>query len=291
MGKAATATGGTVTVNADGTVTSTIRGKIDARGRSKHTMGGQVSIDAASGVDLKSRIDVRGSTGGSISIASSNGDVTLAQKIRAKGAPDSGGTVAVEAQGDINANFKARVEADGKQAHVGLITFTAAGTIDVHTLSTGSNTVGGTISVAAGTVSAFTLRARGRNLGGTITADSTVGNLSVRRVQANGTGATGGSITLTSAAGLFVDGTARVDGDETGGEMRFSCNGDMVLDGGSFNASGDIAGGVIEGIAGGDLTADGNFRAQLGGCIGLSAGGTLDVGAANFDVALSGSCP
>jgi hypothetical protein len=29
----------------------------------------------------------------------------------------------------------------------------------------------------------------------------------------------------------------------------------------------------------------------LGGCIGLSAGGTLDVGAANFDVALSGSCP
>jgi hypothetical protein len=48
---------------------------------------------------------------------------------------------------------------------------------------------------------------------------------------------------------------------------------------------------VIEGIAGGDLTVDGKYKAQVGGCIGFSAGGTLDTSSAGFDVALSGSCP
>lgn len=57
-----------------------------------------------------------------------------------------------------------------------------------------------------------------------------------------------------------------------------------------FSATG-TSGGVIEGQATGNLTANGEYTAAGGGCIGLSAGGTLDTSAATFDVPLTASCP
>jgi hypothetical protein len=60
--------------------------------------------------------------------------------------------------------------------------------------------------------------------------------------------------------------------------------------GDKFDATG-AAGGVIEGQAGGNLTAVGKYSAGTGGCIGLSAGGTLDTSGGTFDVPLTGSCP
>jgi len=41
----------------------------------------------------------------------------------------------------------------------------------------------------------------------------------------------------------------------------------------------------------GDFTASGSFRARPAGCIGLSAGGTLDVAGVAADVPITPSCP
>src|SRR5262249_1823003 len=70
------------------------------------------------------------------------------------------------------------------------------------------------------------------------------------------------------------------------GSLRFSATaGDLTLSG-TFLARGR----VIEGMASGNLTADGVFRATFG-CIGLSAGGTLDTSAGSFDAPIVPDCP
>jgi len=76
--------------------------------------------------------------------------------------------------------------------------------------------------------------------------------------------------------------------------------GDLLLEGmllAGTNASSGLnsEGGTIEGTASGDLTASGVFQclgaAISGGCIGLSAGGTLDTNGGTFDKAIVSDCP
>ena len=63
-----------------------------------------------------------------------------------------------------------------------------------------------------------------------------------------------------------------------------------VNDNKKFTATG-ATGGVIQGDASGNLTARGEFDATTGGCIGLSAGGTLDTTDGTFAPAFGSSCP
>jgi hypothetical protein len=86
-GHSATATGGTVTIEADGTVTSVKKGKVDVRGKRNHTPAGQATISGQAGVSLGGQVDVRGNPGGSAVISSSLGDVVIGDKVRGEGMP------------------------------------------------------------------------------------------------------------------------------------------------------------------------------------------------------------
>jgi hypothetical protein len=102
--------------------------------------------------------------------------------------------------------------------------------------------------------------------------------------------ATGGRIAI-EAGQLIVGRTqVRATGEAGGGEIRLQQTGaaDMALDG-TFDArtSGVIA--VTTPTA--SLTVGGIFRAGPAGCVGISAGGTLDTTAVDSDVTLAASCP
>jgi hypothetical protein len=79
-GPGAVVPGGAVTVHADGTVVSVKLGKIDVRGKSEATAGGQISVSGDAGVDLGGRLDARGAGGGVITIASTSGDIVVADQ-------------------------------------------------------------------------------------------------------------------------------------------------------------------------------------------------------------------
>jgi len=87
-----------------------------------------------------------------------------------------------------------------------------------------------------------------------------------------------------------VSGVAITVGPKTrigAGELRFNQSGaGLFLLDGIFEAT------VIEALApSGSLTARGKFFAGPSGCVGFSAGGTLDTSAASFDVPLTPNCP
>lgn len=205
------------------------------------------------------------------------------------------GTATLIAGGDITVTSgKGKILAEGRGPGAGTISLTATGTVDAHKLSAEAFGVpGGTVAVLAGTVSARTIVASG-NPGGTIELTSTVGDVTVRTAKArSGSSGVGGLIDVDSAANATIEKRALVRGGIAGGEARVAAAGNITLGAGNsgrFDARG-TAGGVIEGAAGGNLTAGGKFQAQTGGCIGLSAGGTLDTMNASFDLPTTASCP
>ena len=52
-----------------------------------------------------------------------------------------------------------------------------------------------------------------------------------------------------------------------------------------------ILGGTIQATATGNVTTDGGFSVGPGGCIGLSAGGTVTTGSSTFDQTVQQTCP
>lgn len=188
---------------------------------------------------------------------------------------------------------RGRLRADGG---FGEISIDAGGLVTSRTISArGSNALGlpgGTVAVLAGSVSIERFLVRGFD-GGRVDVESTVGNVDIfRDIDVRGKNL-GGTVLVDSAADLFVKETD-AEGGITGGEIRVDGIGNVFLgDSASsdFTVEGDVAGGVIEASAGGDLTLKGDFVAEVGGCIGLSAGGTLDTSQADFDVAVTPSCP
>ena len=152
-GSGATASGGVVSVDADGVLTSIRRGKIDVRGRHNNTSGGQATLRGATGVTLLGRVEARGEPGGSVTIESSAGSVNLQEEIRVQGNP--AGEVAVDAAVDVSiGGRRGRLRADGG---FGEIAIDAGGLVSSRTISArGSNGLGlpgGTVSVLAGSVS------------------------------------------------------------------------------------------------------------------------------------------
>jgi hypothetical protein len=151
---------------------------------------------------------------------------------------------------------------------------------------------GGTISVLAPSVNVDRFLVRGPQ-GGNVDVESTAGDVTIpRSIDVRGR-TLGGTVRIDSAADLFVAETLAYATD-TGGEIRINAAGNMILGdtaGSDFRADGDVAGGVVEAQAGGDMTLEGDFLAEVGGCIGLAAGGTLDTSQADFDVIVTPSCP
>jgi len=99
----------------------------------------------------------------------------------------------------------------------------------------------------------------------------------------------GGSADVEAGA-LTVDGVRFTAGGDVGGALHFRQNGAGLFRlAGVFETRDD---GTIEASApAGDLTASGSFRARPACCIGLSAGGTLDVAGVAADVPITPSCP
>jgi hypothetical protein len=168
--------------------------------------------------------------------------------------------------------------------------------VTVSTLNarSGGLTTGGTIGIVGGTVSAQRLIANGGN-GGTVSVTSTVGPVFIdNRIWVRGQKDLGGSASVDAATDLTFDALLDARGRNTGGTAEFNAAGNMILGTSNrtkFRATGDTAGGDIEAAAGGDLTVRGKYEVLPGGCIGLSAGGSLDTTQATFDTTPVGSCP
>ena len=92
-----------------------------------------------------------------------------------------------------------------------------------------------------------------------------------------------GYVAVQVGARILVDGTqpsGRIKLDATAGDLTLS---------GRFRARGRA--GSIEGSATRGVFADGEFEADGDGCIGLSAGTTLDTTGSMFDIPVMTSCP
>ena len=273
-------------MHADGTVNSSKRGKIVARGKKKHTAAGVVDVSGDLGVDLKGRIEARGLYGGSVAATSATGNFTLEEEIRAYGEFGSGGTVSLSAPaGTLTiGGKKGTVKVHGgSPAGGGTITLSAVAIDAQKPLSSKGLTTfpGGTINVTAESVLLRILRVRGGS-GGSINVTSTVGAVDITSaIQADGKTGNGGTVQIDAADGMTIDGPVLLNGGKPaglGGEARFTSGGasDMSLGtskNSKFDASGST-GGVInaETTGTGDLVAAGKFTATTGGCIGLVDG-------------------
>jgi hypothetical protein len=243
-------------------------------------------------VVLTGRIEARGEPGGSVTVESSTAGVTLQEEIRVQGTP--AGQVTINAATDVAiGGRRGRIRADGG---FGDISIDAGGLVTSRTISArGSNGLGlpgGTVAVLAGSVSIERFLVRGFD-GGRVDVESTAGNVDIfRDIDVTGKNV-GGTVRIDSAADLFVKET-NADAPIMGGDVRITAAGSAFLGDSltsDFRVDSDVAGGVIEASAAGDLTLEGDFAAEVGGCIGLSAGGTLDTSQADFDVTVTPSCP
>jgi hypothetical protein len=151
-----------------------------------------------------------------------------------------------------------------------------------------------------------TIRARG--LGATILFDSGAAILldGARVSVGSGAGSRGDTASVLSANSVTSPGgTIRIDASDAdvagrltaqaggaGGDVRIKTRSGDLHVAGSVDVSGarGSAEGIIEAAAAGDLTAAARF-ASGGGCIALSAGGTLDTAGSSFDTPPVIDCP
>lgn len=256
-------TGGSVVAYAQDGV-ATIRGNVDAQGI---TAGGSIFVIGNRALRVEGHLRARANpiigTGGTV-LAAGGREVTLLDTIYADGA--RGGSIHVLS---LNGNLRtvAPLLADGSNGAGGNIVANATGTLIVNsTFDADGTTAGGTIQASARRVTV-----------------ANRGDLFAR-------GAVGGMVTI-SGNEVTVEGGSRilVDGSRPSGRIQLDATaGDLTLNG-SFRARGQ--GGQIQGSATHGIRASGQFQATGGGCVGLSAGTTLDIAGAAFDVPVTMSCP
>lgn len=282
----ATATGGTVTILADGAITSGKKGLIDVRGKKNHTGGGQANLTAQSGIALSAQIDGRGDPGGTVTFSCPACTVSVSRNVRVEGWVDGGGGLVT---GTAAALVMHTVNASGTAPSAGTISL-AADTVDIRRLKArGRGVAGGTIGVVAGTANVEAVLVDGLT-GGSVDIQSMVGPVTMEKIDGRAKSGAGATVAIDAAGDAVIEKRVDIRGSG-GGEFRIAAGGNLDLGtkpNSKFRATDS---GVIEGQAAGDLSAQGKFEAGPAGCIGLSAGGTLDTGLATFDVALSGSCP
>ncbi len=259
--------GGSVNLTS-GSGNVTINDAIQAQGIA---MGGSVNIDAPMGTASPRSIKAPGKTnGGSIGISAAN--IEILHNIDVQGSTGDGGSIQLAVTGLLHV-LGGDLDADGKVngGILGLYADVASGdiTVDHSTLTAvGTGDFGGSlvISAPAGTVDVFlSARLSGRNTGGDAQVE-------------------GAAVTVRAKS--FFD----VDGHTQAGEIRFNQSGAGLMEiDGTLEAR---ESGKIEALApAGSLTARGRYKAASAGCIGLSAGGTLNTSAVIADVPLTANCP
>ena len=298
-GGGVTATGGIVTVEADGTVTSTKRGKLIARGKKKNTDAGEVSVSGVLGVDLDGRIEVRGLNAGTAAVTSSGGNVVFDEEIRAFGEFGNGGRVMLDTPvGDVAMNGVIRAKGGGIEGGGDIdITGDVVSVLRIDARGRG-HSPGGSINIVGSTIFSGRILANGGDDGGSVSVISVVnppGGITLdERIDVDGRIA-GGSVIVSTPYDATILAEIDARGDVTGGEAHFHADGNLVLGGGSsdkYRATSDGVGGTFEAdTTTGNLTVSGVYTVQIGGCIGLSAGGVLDTSQATFDTTPVASCP
>jgi len=292
----------TILVNADGDVTAegpvevtrtgnsfgTIQIEAGARltVRRVRTRRGDAIVRGATELHVLGVIDAWGfeTAQATIELTSSNGPVTIDGVAMANGSGAEGdsGNVIVTGAGDVVVNGRVAADGDGG----GTVTLSSTGggvAVNGRVSASGGN--GGPITLSAATLASVdgTIDASGDN---PVFQGGGAGSIDITGADARL--GPGGSLTATSVS-------------RPGGSIRVSATaGDLLLAGtlraGTGESSGgNSIGGTIEGDASGDLTASGVFEcldaAASGGCIGLSAGGTLDTSGGTFDKPIVASCP
>lgn len=281
------------TIAIDGMQGVVLRQGITAIGRTGP--GGNVTLTSGAGdVDTSGKVGVKGFSGGSVVIAAPAGTVAPLG-IYAQGRLD-GGSVIVNA---AIVRVEQKVVAQGNFGNGGLISLSSStstavgdgldadGKIDGGTIQMLGGMAGGGIDVDGATLTAV---GAGGN-GGTVFVSAPTGAVQLRtKAAVTGKGGLGGLV-YADGATLEVGPKSRLvaDGRTGGGEIRLAQSGAAAcLVNGTLQAS---DGGAIEALApNADLTVQGKLRTS-GGCVGLAAGGALDVADADVDVPITPSCP
>jgi hypothetical protein len=255
--------GGAVIVAASGGVTTFA--PIDTAGLGH---GGHITILGALPVSANSTLRADSSKGqrdGGDVVLASNADIAVRGAVSATGMNGGGITVVSQAG---TARVTAPIDAGGNGGIGGAVLMTGGQALAFDgTAIADGNAQGGSIIIAADSISASprsALFARGRS-GGTI---------DIR----------GAMVTIPAGARMAVDGTAPA------GTITLAATGGNLVLTGDFSARGRT-GGRIEGTASGDLLASGAFAARGDGCIGFSAGATVDISGGAFDVPVVDHCP
>ena len=311
---AATTSGGSIALVAGSGMR--LDNRIGADGRD----GGSVSLSATAGdIVVQRQLSATGEigTGGSVVAFAQQGFVTLFDDIDAQGVTGGGtvfaiGGTALTAHGFLRARANPIDGAGGYVVAAGGRSITLNDTIyadgarggsiqvlsmlgDVRTiaplLADGANDDGGSVVVnAAGALTVdSTIDADGVTNGGSIEAIGRTVTIA-NRGDLFARGQMGGAVTIRGTA-VSVQAGSRilVDGDQPSGRIQLDATaGDLTLDG-RFRARGQ--GGRILGTATRGVHASGEFEAAGDGCIGLTAGTTLDIAGAIFDVPVMMSCP
>ncbi|MCC6764623.1 MAG: hypothetical protein IT293_08165 [Deltaproteobacteria bacterium] len=281
---------------------------------------GTINVGAASDVTLREQILASGSDGdgGDVLIATPNGNVTIEDKVRVGGETAGGsfmvsapsGTVTISARIQARAGIgglvdvsaativpKQDIDARGRTGDGGTVELTATTAVDLvkADIDASGKVNGGAITLAGGpvsgdvTVDSSKLRVKGSSgTGGLLTVSAAGGAVTIGAATVELTAKTAGGQATIDGVGITVGQKTRFLGRD-GGEVRFAQSG-----AGTFSLAGayDVrSGGVVEALApSGSLTASGKATTG-GGCVGMSAGGTLDTTLLNADVAITPSCP
>src|SRR6185369_8305872 len=246
------ASGGSVLINAGGTIKTVHRARIRVQG-DVTTAGGTTVLTAGRGVLLGSRITASGLSGGTIQVNSTDGGVFVVEPIEASGGEADGGTVSfVAASGAVDVLDRIDVEGLGRGGSISIV-----GALPVTTkaeLRADSRILagdGGTVVVASDkdvTVEEV-IFADGRN-GGAVTVVSQTGTATMRSpVVAGGNRGIGGAVLLNGGTNLLVDSPIDTDGQSRGGsitaaatDVRLTAHGSLFArgnTGGTINVSGD----------------------------------------------------
>jgi hypothetical protein len=263
------ATGGSIEIDAGGTVVGLPRARIDVRGGrgGTATAGGQVQVTGALGVTLVDEIRAAGSKGGSVEITSVAGDILLEEAISTRGEELEGGPILIAAGGEVTT---------------------------VETIAATGNLAGGSVSIlAGGALNLDTIAARGiEGTAGSITVASAFGTVGADRLRADGQN--GGSITLFSGDAAHAD-LLLARGVHDGGLISVDAVGDVSIT--DVDATGDVGGTVVVESSGGFIACDGvdvsgsdaGGSATLDAAAEILAGGELAASGGGGEIRLRGT--
>ena len=219
--------GGKVTIQAE-EGSATIAGTIEAKGSPLSPAeqgdgvpgkGGTIAIAGAQGVNVQSgaRISADGATGGSVSLTSSAGSVTIAAPVTANATSGRAGDIAVRAA-SVNLASGAQLSASGGQS---------GGSVTVQGATSVTTDIGSVVQATGAT-------------GGAIAVQSEQGSINVQgSLEATGTEGSGGSVTVTARGDITLDVGSRISvGGGLGGEVRVESTAGTLTASGLINALG-----------------------------------------------------